>query len=603
MLLIDLHGFSVQQTKTAITNVFHKAFEQNAESIYVITGRGNHVNANGTSGVLKKLLPSLLEPYAEKIECMDTESGAYKITLKQAPSLKKKFIDQLAKTDLFDSFQAELEQEAKNNNADAMIQLACLYLSFSSTDKDKIKVAFQMLHHLESINNATAGIVLAEIYLDGLCTKREPKKGFNLLKKHAKQSQIARFNLAKCYLLGEGIKRDDATGAKLMKELAGENYPPACGNLGRSYLQGDFTEINLQLAFKNLKEAADQEYSLIYVDLARCYGSGEGVKQSDHMALHYYQKASQLNNPYAFHQLGNYHLYGRGVVADSEKAFGYFLQAAKLGDTDSEAIVGILYFRGQGVAQNFTEGIVWLTKAANKNNVNACFNLGEILLCGVITTQDIPLARKYLRVAIKNNYPYAMFSLALAILKLPHSAQEKEEAFNLLKKSLMLKNSQTNYIGDPSWAGQHFILSQVFFNPPKNLITGTSEMDLFFSSLTMLSTGFMQRKMYNPVLSLEIAEYAAKKGDVAAQAYLLMLCANMQQPNNTPTQTIQNTPSISSPQQAIDTEQQKNALPPPKSEEATPQNTRKPYLSMYATTAIGIVIAAVASTTLYQYRK
>lgn len=580
MLFLDLHGLNVQEAKKAITDIFHKAFEENVESVYIITGRGNHVNANGTSGVLKKLLPSLLKPYAQKIECVDTESGAYKIVLKQEPSLKKKFIDQLAKTDLFQSFQEEQERAAKSGNTDAMIALACLHLSFSRIDETKIKTALATLTQLEKNNNATAGTVLAEIYLEGLCAKREPEKGFRLLKKYAGASMVAKFNLAKCYLLGEGIKRDDTIGAQLMKELADKNDAAACGNLGKSYIAGDFTEVNDKLGFYYLKKAADLGYSYIYVNLARCYGSGQGVKQDDHLALHYYTKAAEINNPFAIHQLGSYYLFGKGVTIDAPKAFKCFLRAANLGDVDSQAQVAVLYFKGLGTDKDYPEGIKWLAKAADQNEIDACFILGEILLSGILTKQDIPLAVKYLKVAIKDNYSYAMFSLALAILKLPHSTQQQDYAFNLLKKAPEYMNDNVKYLCDLSWSRQNFMLAWAFFNPPKDMVAKTAKKDIFFLRLTMLSTGLMQKEMYDPILSLEIATYAAVQGDVASQLYLFSLTADSQKPRTTPPQNNQH----------ID-------------EKNNTQDTGKPYLSKYALAAITGVTAVVASAVFYQYRK
>jgi TPR repeat protein len=437
--MIDLHGLSVQKAKEAIRIQFADAIERGMRELYIITGRGNHVNSNGTSGVLKKILPKLLEPYADSITQTDQEIGAYKIILNKSNTSKNP-PDVFAQVYL-EKIQQMLEKKVTENDIDSMLALAALYLSDSSalSTEENIKKGIALINLAIAKGSAEASIMLAELYLSGACLKYDPKHAVKLLRAVAEQNPDAKFLLARCYLQGQGVTKSDDDGARIMRELAKQNHPAACACLGRSYLTNDFTESNDVEGVKLLQRAAVQGCVYAYSDLARCYGAGQGIAQNDRLALHFYTLAAeQANDVYALCQLGQYYSSGRGVAVDTKKGFSFYFRAAEAGDGDAQVVVAIAYFIGNNVEKDVQAGLLWLKKSADHNNPRACYLLSLILSTNKLheknTEKNIELQKHYMKCAVRGKDPFALFDQALTTLADPkHTVAQRKEAIEQLK--------------------------------------------------------------------------------------------------------------------------------------------------------------------------
>ena len=102
---------------------------------------------------------------------------------------------------------------------------------------------------------------------------------------------IAKSNLALCYLNGEGIEQDYKQAVKLMEEIC----------------------------------AGDYEDSMIQYELGKCYFKGIGVDKNYPKAHHWFEKSETLNGEY---YLGIMYEEGKGVEKNLEKAKKYFLNAS-----------------------------------------------------------------------------------------------------------------------------------------------------------------------------------------------------------------------------------------------------------------------------------
>ena len=83
--ILDLHGLSVQEAQEKVINFITEKYNNFETKCTIITGRGNHINANGSSGVLKQMLPiwaqsTELKSYIKNIK-LDNGGGVYKIKL------------------------------------------------------------------------------------------------------------------------------------------------------------------------------------------------------------------------------------------------------------------------------------------------------------------------------------------------------------------------------------------------------------------------------------------------------------------------------------------------------------------------------------------
>ena len=82
---LDLHGLSLKEAKEKVINFITEKYNNFETECTVITGRGNHTNANGSAGIFKKTLPAWLKSDALRFYVQDYKlcngGGLYKIAL------------------------------------------------------------------------------------------------------------------------------------------------------------------------------------------------------------------------------------------------------------------------------------------------------------------------------------------------------------------------------------------------------------------------------------------------------------------------------------------------------------------------------------------
>jgi TPR repeat protein len=528
MLSIDLHGLRVKDAVKTVRDIMLLAIEQGQSEVYFVTGRGSHVNADGTSGVIKKILPSLLKPFDDLIAKVDKEPAAYKVKLKKSPTEKEKYMKIAADIGFFKVTHDFLKADANKGNAEA--KYAWAVFCFSEPYEGDIAEALTTLRELEKEAMPSAAVFLAKLLLVGNKIDRNPKEAKRLLEKYAGHSPDAKFNLAKMLLQGEGIKQQEVRGKDLMLELAAIKYAPACCAVGQSYLVGDFTERDYSLAIEHLQEAANQDFSHAFTDLARCYAAGEGVPRDDKIALEYYRKAAKINNLFAIQMIGNYYATGRGGLGvNSAEAFKYYLRAAELGDADSQGLVGMHYYLGMGVQENKRQGLRWLKMAAEATNTEACYLLGCMLAEGRLVKKDLEKAQKYLRMAVKGQHYGAYVVLAIVILLAkPMNQVTQTEAYKLLKQAAETDNILDPCSGTKKLGGHYLAAATLFVDGANAICKEKKSTDRFAAGLCLLANFYTEILGNNTVgdnqidLGLKFAEYAADTLDHTESQWFLV---------------------------------------------------------------------------------
>lgn len=412
--MIDLHGKSVQETKKLLAEKFSVIEENQIREFYIITGRGNHVNADGNRGVLKRVLPKLLKPYCEQVLEVNPEVGAYKIILKkESPkNLFKQLFDGLFNEDHQSHFLKVMQEKAKQNDLAAISCLATLHLSGDIEGFSDPQKAIGLLEQAKELGSLDAYVLLSEIYRK----KSDYVKSIKYLKYAADHNDpIAQLTLARCYLFGQGVIRSDADAIFWMTKAADQGEAYAQDNLGRSYYEGEFTEQNIDLAIKYLTLASNQGVAEARVYLARCYATGDGVKQDRKEAFRLYLLAARTNHRYAVYQVGAYILDGLGDnPPDSEKALSWFIKSAELGDSDGQVIAAAFYLFSEN--KNTETGLMWLKKSVEQKNKVAYHLMAHVHLRGISNYQDNGEAYQFIELSANAGHPAAQYDLAVMLL-------------------------------------------------------------------------------------------------------------------------------------------------------------------------------------------
>ena len=107
------------------------------------------------------------------------------------------------------------------------------------------------------------------------------------------------------------------------------------------------------------------------------------------------------------------------IPTNVKKALSLFVRSADLGYPQAQATIGALYLRGlPGLMERNTEkGIKLLSKAVRAKSLTARFNLGMAYYNGDGVEKNTLKASQWLRLAVKQNFSEAQYSLGLLLLE------------------------------------------------------------------------------------------------------------------------------------------------------------------------------------------
>jgi TPR repeat protein len=114
----------------------------------------------------------------------------------------------------------------------------------------------------------------------------------------------ALFNLGTCYMLGDGVARDETEAVRIWRVLSDQNYTRAHYQLGILYLEGACSQgamkrgpMMKEEAAKHLQKAADAgDAESMYVLAAQCYRKGIGTEKNHELAFKLFKRASDLGH-------------------------------------------------------------------------------------------------------------------------------------------------------------------------------------------------------------------------------------------------------------------------------------------------------------------
>ena len=207
-------------------------------------------------------------------------------------------------------------------------------------------------------------------------------------------------NMAMCYQLGRGTKKDSTMAVNLYKsaikkgnkdiipqhEQIVENSKSifSCLLLRDCYLSGIGVEKDFKKASSFLEKAAE------YGDMNSQFSQGLSFlngNQAD-KAVEWFKRAASKGHVGAIYYYGNLMHKGMGITQNKEKGIKYLELAASKGFPMADYQLGRIYYEGDGLERDYSKAIPHLTKAAFKGNASAKWLLGTSYLKGNGVTQD-----------------------------------------------------------------------------------------------------------------------------------------------------------------------------------------------------------------------
>lgn len=182
----------------------------------------------------------------------------------------------------------------------------------------------------------------------------------------------AQYDLAVCYINGNGVEEDEYEAARWFRKAANQGHAEAQNMLGNCLYFGNGVEEDKEEAVKWFKKAAAQDNASAQFNLGFCYEEGEGVEADGEEAVVWYRKAAEQGDPDGQTKLGKCYLLGIGMEEeDNYEAVRWFRKAVDQGNSEAQFYLGCCYEYGWGVEQDIDQAKEWLQRAADQGDTDA----------------------------------------------------------------------------------------------------------------------------------------------------------------------------------------------------------------------------------------
>lgn len=257
----------------------------------------------------------------------------------------------------------------------AQLRVVMAYLDGDGVERDDIK-AFEWCKIAAESEKVDAFVLdlLAWLYNDGIGTKKDKKKAFEIYNKaftlylrDAENGDIDAMGEVACYYKnGLGISKDSEKAFVWTERIAEKTQTSeSLAKLAYYYETGYGTERNIdkssELYAKVIEKCSAEEFFDIAEYFAQC-----DDKREKEQAHRWYTLAARKGNAKIIKDIALYYVMEENI----KKAVEYYEKAAILGDIDAMTILGDFYYYGNDVEKDYAKAIRFYKKAFESRNVN-----------------------------------------------------------------------------------------------------------------------------------------------------------------------------------------------------------------------------------------
>jgi TPR repeat protein len=247
---------------------------------------------------------------------------------------------------------------------------------------------FQYLIHSKDAKIATQSkIDLARLYVDAdRLTATNIKQIIGPIESGTpSRNATAILVVGEVYEKGLGVPADFDKALAYYKSAAQLGQADALLRLATFELEGKITDFSLEptvalkLAMKNMVENEVPDPCFGIKRIARMYAKGTGlIRQNHQLAAAWYQVAADSGDPDSAWTVARYHMIGENIVTDVKVLRKYLSLAAELGVTPAMLEMGKAYEDGSLFPKNPAEARIWYAKAAKAGLVSAQLRLTRL---------------------------------------------------------------------------------------------------------------------------------------------------------------------------------------------------------------------------------
>ena len=229
-----------------------------------------------------------------------------------------------------------------------------------------------------------ATCTLAELYLEGRVTKRNPDEAVRILTRAAAGGNgSAYLTLGKMFVDGYDIKQNLNEALKCFEAAKKLGKREAIELIGDIYHSKSYEGRDVAYAYELYREAQSYSFESAGAKADAILSAREGYyyhatraeEDSPKDAFRGYAIATVMGHAPAMLKLAECYALGVGVKRNRKEAFSWYKKSHEAGLEDANLPLGVCYARGLGVAFNYKEAIKYLTAAAESGEARAT---GEI---------------------------------------------------------------------------------------------------------------------------------------------------------------------------------------------------------------------------------
>ncbi len=201
---------------------------------------------------------------------------------------------------------SQVMDAAKMGYAPAQVQLGRCYEKNTGIGKMDWGKAFEWYQKAADQNDPDGCFHTGRCHEFGIGTEKDSHLAAMYYAKSMDRLPIARSYMAWCFVMGEGIAKNQQKGIDMLQELAAQQEPSAQNVLGLCYENGYGTPRNYNTALQWYQKSADAGYSSGQYNLGRCYRHGYGVDIDTAKAERLSREAALAGNTSAIVQLARW---------------------------------------------------------------------------------------------------------------------------------------------------------------------------------------------------------------------------------------------------------------------------------------------------------
>ena len=327
-------------------------------------------------------------------------------------------VDEQVGTDYYVQAAVGLERLAAAGDSNAQLQLGWILIKGLGI-APRPQQGRQWLEAAAKQGNLMAIVTLGYCHHRGLVGPENPEAAVEKYQQAADGGlPDAYLALGEAYRDGAGVDADPDKALEYFRKGAERNQARCQVEVAAMLMeQGD--EASMQEAVELFRKASQQNDALAYDWLGYCCRDGLGVEQDDDLAVHNYVQSAALGSASALNAMGWLFIDERvsnpvllkqhvpelaAASTDNERARICFELAGERGDDTAYDGLGMIYRDGLGVEEDRSEATRYFRVAAEAGFVDSQYSLGEMLVTGGESAQQIAEGRSWIKQAIDNGF-------------------------------------------------------------------------------------------------------------------------------------------------------------------------------------------------------